>query len=105
MVAQDRLPRLLCRDCRDIEAAFSEADNAAMFSDDIARHVGLWRSIRARDGGMVWFAVHDKPLKRLDGPHSWRSRRAIQYMPRNVDILAQDKAPHLWQAGGYSVRI
>ena len=81
MVAQDHLPRLLCRDCRDVIAALSETYDAAMFAEDISRRVGFGRKIRARDGRVVWFAGHDKSLKRLDGPQNWRSRRAGWYTP------------------------
>ena len=77
VMAQYRLPRLLCRDCRDIETALSEADNAAVCAKDISRRIGFWKDVRTRDGRMIRFAVHDKPLKRLDGPQDWRSRRAV----------------------------
>lgn len=61
MVARDRLPRLLCGDCRDVIAALSETYDAAVFAEDIPRRVGFGREVRARDGLGTggWYGLRD----------------------------------------------
>ena len=91
VMAPYRLPRLSCRDCRDIETALSEADNAAMCAKDISRRVGFRLKIRTGEWRVIRPAEHVTPQKEAHGPQAWHSRRAGWYTPRIGGISTQDK--------------
>lgn len=102
VMAQYRLPRLLCRNCRDIETALSEADNAAVFAKNVPRRVGFRLKVRAREWRVIRPAEHVTPQKEAHGPRTWHSRRAGWYTPRIGGISVQDKGLRPWRADGYS---